>query len=104
MKSKRDHNYWVYITTNINRKSLYTGVTNNLARRMMEHKEATELNKKTFAGQYKCYYLIYFEHFQYILDAIAREKHIKGWTRKKKEDLINLFNPEWDFLNDKIEL
>ena len=60
-------------------------------------------NKKTFAGKYNCYNLIYYEHFDYIQDAIDREKEIKGWTRKKKKALISSLNPDWRFLNDELE-
>jgi putative endonuclease len=54
---------------------------------------------KTFAGRYYCFNLIYYEDFQYIKDAITREKEIKGWTRKKKTELIKTMNPNWTFLN-----
>ena len=60
-------------------------------------------SKKSFAGKYNCYHLIYFERFQYIEHAIEREKEIKGWIRKKKEKLINDFNPNWRFLNSEID-
>mgnify|MGYP001819478324 CR=1 FL=1 len=55
-----------------------------------------------FTSKYKCFYLIYYEHFNYIKDAIKKEKQIKGWLRIKKEKLINEFNPEWKFLNYEI--
>ena len=95
------HNYYVYITTNPNKTVLYTGVTNDLRRRLFEHQENKE-KRKTFAGKYYSYKLIYFEHFSDIEQAIAREKHIKNWSRKKKEYIINLKNPNWNFLNDEI--
>ena len=94
----RDHNYFVYLTTNNNKGVIYTGLTNNLPARMIEH----FLNKGksvTFGGRFYCYNLIYFERYQYIQDAYAREKQIKGWTRAKKEALIAQDNPEWRFLN-----
>ena len=94
------HNYFVYILTNINRKVLYTGVTNDLKRRMYEHENAT--NPKAFTSRYKCYNLIYFERFQYIKHAIEQEKRIKGWSRKKKEALISDFNSNWTFMNEEI--
>lgn len=97
------HNYFIYILTNKNKTVLYTGVTNNLKRRLFEHKEDSSNRRKTFAGKYNCVYLIYFERFQYIEHAIKREKEIKGWIRSKKEKLISNFNPEWKFLNDKID-
>lgn len=98
------HNYFIYITTNKRKTTLYTGVTNNLPYRLWQHKEDSITRKKTFAGRYNCYHLIYFEHFDYIQHALAREKEIKGWIRKKKERLINSINAKWRFLNDEIEL
>ena len=96
-------NYWVYITTNPKKTVLYTGVTNDLERRMSEHIRDNMNDKKSFAGKYFCYNLIYFEYYSYIADAIAREKEIKNWTRAKKEVLINSVNPNWHFLNDDIK-
>src|SRR5258705_5585317 len=74
----RQHEYYVYIVTNPERTVLYTGVTNNLPQRLIEH-YTNRGQPKTFAGKYYCYNLIYFECFQYINDAIAKEKVIKGW-------------------------
>jgi putative endonuclease len=95
----KQHNYYVYITTNPRRTVLYTGVTNDLIRRMAEHFE----NKSSFAGKYLCYNLIYYEQYLDIRVAIAREKQIKGWTRDKKEALISELNPSWKFLNKEIQ-
>jgi len=103
MKPIGTHNYFVYITTNKIKTTLYTGVTNNLPYRLWQHREESKTAKKTFAGKYNCYNLIYYEHFDYIEHAIDREKEIKGWTRKKKEVLINSVNPFWKFLNNDIE-
>ncbi len=94
-----NHNYYVYILTNINKTVLYIGVTNSVETRTAQHKADALGEKKTFAGKYNCYYLIYTEHFKNIYDAIAREKELKGWTRAKKEVLINSANPTWSFLN-----
>lgn len=96
-----NHSYYVYITTNPGKEVLYTGVTNNLAQRIAEH-YLNRGNSKTFAGKYYCYELIYWEHFQYINDAIAREKEIKGWSRKKKLTLIQSNNPNLLFLNGSV--
>ena|SRR6266498_2654773 len=90
--------YYVYILTNYKKTVLYTGVTNNLAQRIVEH-YLDKGNIKTFTGKYDAFYLLYYECTQYINNAIAREKEIKGWNRKKKEELINSFNPQWKFLN-----
>ncbi len=103
MKPIGTHNYFVYITTNKTISTFYTGVTNDLPTRLYQHKIESESTKKTFAGKYNCYYLVYYEHFDYIQDAIDYEKELKGWTRKKKVKLIEDFNPDWDFLNEKIE-
>lgn len=94
------HNYFVYILTNYNKSVLYTGVTNDLKRRLFEHKENN--NPKSFTSKYKCYYLLYWERFQFIEHAIEREKEIKGWKRLKKENLIKELNPNLNFLNDEI--
>ncbi len=90
------HNYYVYITTNPDKEVLYTGITNSLLRRLLQHRE-NKGNPKTFAGKYYCYNLIYYEHFTDVTMAIAREKQIKGWNRAKKLALIESFNPNWDF-------
>jgi len=92
------HIYFIYILTNPGKTTLYVGVTNNLTRRIKEHTE----NKgkfKTFAGRHYCNQLIYYEQFKYINNAIAREKQIKRWSRKKKENLIATMNPKWSILN-----
>lgn len=95
------YKFYIYIVTNPARKVLYTGVTNDLSQRLMEH----WMNRgglQTFAGKYFCYNLIYYEEFKYVNDAIAREKEIKGWRREKKVALIDSKNPGWSFLNIKI--
>jgi len=95
------HNYFVYITTNPDKTTLYIGVTNDLKRRLFEHQE-NKGRLKSFTGKYYCYNLIYYEHFQQIEYAIDREKQLKKWSRKKKEQLIETLNPNWIFLNDEI--
>ena len=86
--------YYVYIMTNKNNTVLYIGVTNDLERRVEEHKEGR--NKKCFTYRYNCNKCIYFEEYDLINDAIAREKQLKNWKRVWKEELINSINPEWD--------
>lgn len=93
--------FTVYITTNLARTVLYTGITNNLEQRLTEHFLDKE-GGKTFAGKYKAHYLIYFETHDYVLNAIAREKEIKGWRRAKKLQLIESFNKEYKFLNEEV--
>jgi len=97
----KQHHYYVYIVTNPERTVLYTGVTNNLAQRLIEH-WINRGNPKSFAGKYFCYNLIYYEYFPYIINAIAREKEIKGWSRQKKLDLIKTLNPDWTFMNPSV--
>ena len=70
------YNFYVYITTNKNKTVLYTGVTNNLKRRLKEHKE--KINPKSFAARYNVEFLVYFEYFKWIELTIAREKEIKS--------------------------
>jgi putative endonuclease len=93
--------YYVYILTNQLRTVLYTGVTNDLEQRLIEH-YLQRGEKKSFTGRYHAYYLIHFEVYQSIKVAIAREKEIKGWRREKKMQLINQFNPSLSFLNKKL--
>jgi putative endonuclease len=98
MKPIGTHNYWLYILTNAARTVLYIGVTSNLDRRIEEHRLDAEGAKKSFAGKYNCYHLLYVEHYVYIANAIAREKEIKKWSRAKKEALISAENPNWTFI------
>ena len=92
------YNFYVYILTNKNKTVLYTGVTNDLKRRLREHKEKT--NPNSFTARYNVEFLVYYEHFTRIQLAIAREKEIKDLKRDKKEMLINEMNPDWNFLNN----
>ena len=99
----KEYKFYIYILTNKNKTVLYTGVTNNLKRRLYEH--ATHKNHiNSFTLKYNCYFLVYYEEHNDINQAIAREKVVKGWTRDKKDKLITSFNPEWRFLNDMILL
>ena len=91
--------YCVYIMTNAHHTVLYTGVTNNLARRVYEHKNG--LGSK-FVKKYNVHKLVYYEIGNDVNATIAREKQIKGGSRKKKLDLINNLNPEWKDLYDEI--
>ena len=86
------HLYYVYILTTRNNIVLYTGVTNDLKRRVFEHKSG--LNEG-FTKKYHVHKLVYFEIFDYVELAIAREKQIKGYSREKKIKLIEAMNPEW---------
>ena len=91
------YNFYVYILTNKNRTVLYTGVTNNLKRRLKEHKN--HINAKSFTARHNVEFLIYYEHFGWIQPAIAREKEIKDMRRELKLNLITTFNPEMKFLD-----
>lgn len=95
------HNYYIYILTNKNKTVLYTGVTNNLKDRLYFHNNPEPFSK-AFTAKYKCFYLVYYECFLNINEAIQREKQIKGWKRFKKDELISELNKKWKFLNDKI--
>ena len=97
------HQYYVYILSNNNNTVLYTGVTNDLVRRCFEHKEK---RIKGFTQKYNVSKLIYFEMFDFIDNAIAREKQIKGYSRSKKEALIDAFNINWEdlYYNGKIRV
>lgn len=101
LKTLGTHNYYVYILTNKTKTVLYIGMTNSLKERLHWHRYPGIISKH-FTTKYRCYYLIYFEHYQEVVLAIEREKQLKGWRREKKENLIKEFNPEWRFLNDEI--
>ena len=92
--------YYVYIMTNASR-TLYTGFTNNLERRVIEHKNHLV---DGFTTKYKITKLVYFEETDDVIAAIAREKQIKGWLRRKKVALIESVNPEWQDLSSKWNL
>ena len=86
---------YVYLLANKHNNVLYTGVTNDLIHRVYEHKNKLVVG---FTQKYNVDRLVYFEVCSGIVVAIEREKQIKGWSRKKKQDLINTLNPEWDDL------
>ncbi|MGC1450817.1 MAG: GIY-YIG nuclease family protein [Candidatus Sulfotelmatobacter sp.] len=92
---RTERTYFVYIMSNRS-KALYTGVTNNLVRRVREHKTGTG---SCFAAKYRLDRLVYFERFEDIRNAIEREKRIKGWLRVKKIALIVSVNPAWKDLS-----
>ena len=91
--------YCVYIMTNYTNTTLYTGVTNNLRRRVYEHRHDVHTG---FTSRYKLHKLVYFEVTQDINAAIFREKQIKGGSRQKKIALIESINPEWQDLSEGI--
>ena len=89
---------YVYILANDMNVCLYTGVTNDLVRRLYEHKN--NLDPKSFTAQYHIHKLVYFEESSDAYAAITREKHIKGWNRKRKNKLIESVNPRWRDLSE----
>ena len=90
---------YVYLLASKHNNVLYTGVTNDLIRRVYEHKSKLVAG---FTKKYKVDRLVYYEACGSIVVAIEREKQIKGWSRKKKHDLINALNPEWNDLYQSI--
>jgi putative endonuclease len=88
--------YYTYIVASKSR-TLYTGVTGNLHRRIFQHKQKTY---NGFSAKFNCNRLVWFDRFQYVQSAIRREKEIKGWTRAKKVALIELANATWEDLSE----
>ena len=93
-------NYYVYMMTNGNNNVLYTGITNNLVRRVYEHKN--HLDSKSFTCHYNVEKLVYYEIFRDPKSAIAREKQIKGWNRNRKNKCVESENPDWRDLYEEI--
>ena len=92
--------YYVYILTNTNRNVLYTGITNDLVRRVYEHKH--HLDKGSFTDRYNIENLVYYEHTSDVTAAIEREKQIKGWSRDKKNTLVKAKNPLFEDLSSRL--
>ena len=90
--------YSTYIMSNCRNSVLYIGITNDLKRRVLEHKSRFDSN--SFTAKYKVNKLVYFEKFQSVRDAIAREKQLKHWNREWKDRLISEKNPKWVNLFD----
>ena len=90
------HQYYVYLLSNKKEGTLYIGVTNDLKRRIFEHKKKSV---EGFTKKYNLNKLMYFEQFQHINEAIKREKQLKNWKRQWKIDLIELENQEWKDLS-----
>ena len=87
--------YYVYILSSNNNSTIYVGVTNNLERRIYEHKN--EL-LEGFSKKYHTHKLVYYEQTSDVLSALTREKQIKSWSRERKNELINTTNPTWSDL------
>ncbi len=88
--------YYVYIMTNKRKNVLYVGMTRDLHGRVSQHKYKVVPG---FTSQYNVNVLVYYEEYQYVYDAILREKQLKGWRREKKERLIRTMNPGWHDLS-----
>ena len=89
---------YVYILANATNVCLYIGVTNDLVRRLYEHKN--NLDPKSFTAQYHIHKLVYFENISDAYAAITREKQLKSWNRKRKNKLIESINPHWRDLSE----
>jgi putative endonuclease len=97
---RREYNFYVYIVASLT-GTLYIGFTNSLKTRINQHKEG---KIEGFTKKYSCNKLIYYEHFTDVYSAISREKQIKKWNRRKKEEIIKTINPHWkDLYNDLFE-
>jgi len=96
---KREYHFFVYIVASDSR-TLYVGFTNNLRRRVFEHKES---KIEGFTKKYHCNRLVYFEYHDFVESAIDREKKIKKWRREKKIELIEKENGDWRDLSDDWE-
>ena len=89
---------YIYFLTNKNKTVIYIGVTSNLLKRIYQHKSK---QYKGFTAKYNCDQLVYYEEFEDITQAIAREKQLKSGNRKRKESLINLENSNWNDLSER---
>ncbi len=93
--------FYIYIITNTYNSVIYIGVTNNLFRRITEHKNKTDTN--SFSAKYNLWKLVYYEYTEYVSSALDREKEIKKWRREKKNELIKMMNPKWNDLFAEID-
>ena len=91
--------YFVYIMSNSYKNVIYVGFTNNLKRRVWEHKNGVH---DGFTKKYNVNELVYYEHYTNVWSAIKREKAIKGWRRERKNELINAKNAEWKDLSQEL--
>jgi putative endonuclease len=94
----RTHIYFVYIMTNPSRSVFYVGITNSLRRRTQEHRDGADNRSTSFCGRYNCKHLVYSETFQWVQEAISREKQVKKFSRAKKLLLIRSVNQELRFM------
>ena len=92
---------FAYIITNKNHTTFYVGVTSNLKRRVLEHKN--KINPDSFSARYNLYKLVYFEYWPSIDEAIMREKKLKNYSRKRKIEIIQRKNPNWEDLENQLD-
>ena len=93
-------NYYVYILSNVTGTTIYVGVTNNLLRRIFEHKH--KFDPKSFTAKCDIHKLVYYENTNDVYSALEREKQIKGWNRARKNRLVESMNPKWEDLYESI--
>jgi putative endonuclease len=91
--SLKEHRYWVYIITSSSLSAMYIGVTNDLGKRVVEHRSGVS---SEFVKKYKVTKLVHAEEFELIEEAIAREKQLEGWKRIHKNELVRATNPRWN--------
>ena len=92
--------YYVYILANNTRTTIYTGITNDLIRRVYEYKH--HLDPNSFTAKYDVTRLVYFDSTPDVRSAIEREKQIKGWNRRRKNTLVSEMNPTWEDLYESL--
>ena len=92
--------YYVYMLANVTGTVVYTGVTNDVVRRVYEHKH--NLDPNSFTAKYSVHKLVYYENTSSRYEAISREKQIKSWNRKRKNELVESMNPKWEDLYDSL--
>jgi putative endonuclease len=98
-KAMKQYAFWFYIMTNVSNRVLYAGVTNNILRRVQEHRTS---KGSDFTSKYKVNKLVYVDKFQYIDQAIQKETQVKTWQRAWKVDMIEKLNPEWQDLTSTL--
>jgi putative endonuclease len=102
LREPYERRYWVYIVASNNRRTLYIGVTSDLAQRLREHRYP-QTTSTAFSTRYHTVHLVYYEAFDGIDEAIAREKQLKGWRREKKNVLVTKMNPRGEDLSARFE-
>jgi putative endonuclease len=102
LRQPHERRYWVYFLASSNQRTLYIGVTSDLAQRLREHRNP-DPTSAAFSTRYHTVHLVYYEAFDGIDVAIAREKRLKGWRREKKNALVAQMNPRWEDLSARFE-